>query len=257
MSVAALQSVISAWKSFGRRKRPVDSWAGLFARSKEASACWRVPRENPLSLPVPAWDPEAFADEQTRGLVRQVFLSGWPTPARQVVFSAVHESTNIGELCMQVATALAEEVRSDVCLVGADAGGRIFEETRDDSRYRRTGLRSKSGQVSSNLWTVPQDVLWEKQPGTSAVPGLCRQLEELKREFEYCVIQGPAAGTHRRAALLGQLCDGVVLVLQADSTRRIAAQRTRELLASAGVQVLGTILCDRKFPIPDAIYRRL
>jgi Mrp family chromosome partitioning ATPase len=158
---------------------------------------------------------------------------------------------------MQVATVLAEEVRSDVCLVGAEEGGHLVHEAGGDSRYRRTGIRSKSGQVSSNLWTVSQDVLWEGQPGTSVVPGLCRQLEELKREFEYSVIQGPAAGTHRRAALLGQLCDGVVLVLQADSTRRVAAQRARELLASAGVKVLGTILCDRKFPIPDAIYRRL
>lgn len=257
MSVATLQSVISAWRSFGRRKRPMESWAGFFGRSRDTGVSWSIARENPLSVPVPAWDPEAYADEQTRGLVRQVFLSGWPAPARQVVFSAVHESTNIAELCMQVATALAEEVRSDVCLVGEDAGGRSFQESGGDSRYRRTGLHSKSGQVSSNLWTVPQDVLWESQPGTSAVPGLCRQLEELKREFEYSVIQGPAAGTHRRAALLGQLCDGIVLVLQADSTRRIAAQRTRELLASAGVQVLGTVLCDREFPIPEAIYRRL
>ncbi len=256
MSVATLQSVISAWRSFGR-KRPAGSRAGFFDSSKHAGASWSIARENPRSVPVSAWDPEAYADEQTRGLVRQVFLSGWPTPVRQVVFSAVHESTDIAELCTQVATALAEEVRSDVCLVGSDRGGRLFEEVGQDSRYRRTGLRNKAGQVSANLWTVPREVLWENQPRTAAVPGLCRQLEELKREFEYNVIQGPAAGTHRRAALLGQLCDGIVLVLQADSTRRIAAQRAKELLASAGVRVLGTILCDRKFPIPDAIYRRL
>ncbi len=102
----------------------MESWAGFFGRSRDTGVSWSIARENPLSVPVPAWDPEAYADEQTRGLVRQVFLSGWPAPARQVVFSAVHESTNIAELCMQVATALAEEVRSDVCLVGEDAGGR-------------------------------------------------------------------------------------------------------------------------------------
>jgi hypothetical protein len=255
MSVATLQSVISAWRSFGRWKRPTRAWGSLFSYPEDADAVWSEEQEQPVS--VSAWSQQDYADEQMRGLVRQVFLSEWSKPGRQVVFSAVHESTNIAELCTQVATILAEEVRNDVCLVGGEAGARLFHEAGGESPYRRTGLRSKSGQISSNLWTVPQEILWENQRGTSAVPGLCRQLEELKRDFEYSVIEGPAAGTHRRAALLGQLCDGVVLVLQADSTRRIAAQRARELLISAGVRVLGAVLCDRKFPVPEAIYRRL
>jgi len=45
-----------------------------------------VEREEYRRPELAGWDPDAFGEEQIRGLVRQVFLPGWPKPARQVVF---------------------------------------------------------------------------------------------------------------------------------------------------------------------------
>jgi Mrp family chromosome partitioning ATPase len=53
------------------------------------------------------------------------------------------------------------------------------------------------------------------------------------------------------------MCEGVVLVLKANSTRRIAAQKVIQRLRAANVSLLGTVLSNRQFPVPDAIYRRL
>jgi len=253
MSVASVQSVISAWRSIGRWRGASDSWNGIFERRKDSPSVWNSVGEKACSSSV-ALDLEVYAEEQIRGLVRQIFLSGWPKPARQVVFCAVDGDTNISELCTRVATALAEEVPSDVCLVGGGEAA-LIHDRESGSQFRRTGFRRSSGQISSNLWVVPQEVLWDSGRDVSA--GLCRQLEALNREFEFSVIQGPAAGTHCRAALLGRSCDGMVLALEAESTRRVAAQKAQELLSAAGVNLLGTVLCNRRFPIPEAIYRRV
>ena len=253
MSVASIQAVISAWRSFGRRRGAVSSWSGIFERRKASAADWSTVGEKPCSASV-ALDLETYAEEQIRGLVRQVFLSSWPKPRRQVAFCAVNEDVDIATLCTRVATALAEEVAADVCLVGSGETGLIHDRG-NSSQFRRAGFRRASGQISSNLWIVPEEQLWDSGRDVSA--GLCRQLEALNREFEFSVIQGPAAGTHRRAALLGRSCDGMVLALEADSTRRLAAQRTKELLAAAGVTLLGAVLCNRGFPIPEAIYRKV
>jgi hypothetical protein len=43
------------------------------------------------------WNSESFAEEQIRGLVRQVFLPGWPKPAHQVVVSPVDQETDIAD----------------------------------------------------------------------------------------------------------------------------------------------------------------
>src|SRR5208283_4562289 len=117
MSVADIQTVISAWRSFGPRKGARGAWNRIFER-REHSPAWTAAGEDSCSSSV-ALDLELYADEQIRGLVRQVFLSSWPKPVRQVVFCAVNEDTSVTELCTRVASALAEEVLSDVCLVGA------------------------------------------------------------------------------------------------------------------------------------------
>jgi len=253
MSVASIQAVISAWRSFGRRRGVGTPWSGIFERRKTSPVAWSTVGEKPCSASV-TLAVETYAEEQIRGLVRQVFLSSWPKPIRQVVFCAVTEEANVRELCTQVATALAEEVAADVCLVG-ESGPTLIHDRGTGSQFRRAGFRRSSGQISSNLWIVPQELLWDSGRDVSA--GLCRQLEALNREFEFSVIQGPAAGIHRRAALIGRCCDGMVLALEADSTRRLVAQRTKELLSAAGVNLLGTVLCNRSFPIPDAIYKRV
>jgi Mrp family chromosome partitioning ATPase len=52
-------------------------------------------------------------------------------------------------------------------------------------------------------------------------------------------------------------CDGVVLVVTAGQTRREVALHARDELKGGEAPLLGTILAGRRFPIPEAIYRRL
>ena len=64
-------------------------------------------------------------------------------------------------------------------------------------------------------------------------------LAELRTEFEYAVIHGPAAGISSEAAVLGQLADGIILVLGAHSTRRATARKIKETLEAAQVSNFG------------------
>jgi protein-tyrosine kinase len=53
------------------------------------------------------------------------------------------------------------------------------------------------------------------------------------------------------------MTDGLVIVLQANATRRESARRAKQLLDECGIPVLGAVLNKRAFPIPEPIYRRL
>jgi Mrp family chromosome partitioning ATPase len=111
--------------------------------------------------------------------------------------------------------------------------------------------------MAINLWHVPGFGLREcgEEPGTGAYWLSC--LAELRNEFEYAVIHAPAAGISSEAALLGQLADGIILVLGAHSTRRATARKIKETLEGAQSRILGTVLSERRFPVPERIYRRL
>jgi Mrp family chromosome partitioning ATPase len=59
------------------------------------------------------------------------------------------------------------------------------------------------------------------------------------------------------AQLLGLVAEVAILLIKADSTRRLTACKAKESLDAAGVRLLGTMLNNRSFPIPDRLYRKL
>jgi hypothetical protein len=238
---------------------PVDE----LAESTSIHAEPAVEREMAPLRHTAGWTLESFAEEQIRGLVRQVFLPGWPKGCRQVVFSPVDQGVDIASICMQVGQTLADDGPGVTCVVEACPIGREGKESREyrpnpgDGQKRFGTLRDLSQQLSARLWFMPRNVfLGGNENGFSTV-WLRARLAELRLEFDYTVLQGPAAGAGSEAALLGATCDGLVLVLQANTTRRATAQRVKETLHSVNARLLGTVLSERTFPIPNAIYRRL
>src|SRR6202047_634478 len=84
--------------------------------------------EQPRPRGPPSGTPETVAEEQIRGLVRQVFLPGWPKPAHQVVFSPVDPETDISAICMQVGLTLSAQVPGTTCLVEANLNSPGLEQ---------------------------------------------------------------------------------------------------------------------------------
>ena len=71
------------------------------------------------------------------------------------------------------------------------------------------------------------------------------------------VVEAPIAGDSNEATTMAQFADGIILILSALHTRRITARNIKQTLDAAHARILGTILSDRDFPIPQSIYRRL
>jgi hypothetical protein len=225
-------------------------------RGSAPSAPMEVVNASPTeSVNQKRWNPEDFAREQIRGLVRRVFLS--PTPAKHVVFSAVELQLDVAGLCFQIAQSLALQTLSEVAFVEQQWN------SEDDSRVIRTHLHSvrsiktEAMRVSANLWRIPKDGLSGCCGGSGNGRDWPACLAVIRGEFEYAVIHGPAAAASSDATALGLMTDGIILVVGAQSTKRAAAKTIKLALEGARVKILGTVLSDRKFPMPEGIYRRL
>jgi hypothetical protein len=202
------------------------------------------------------WNPEYFAREQIRGLVRRVFFASGGQPVKQVVFSAAGPNTDVAYICDQVGRALTLETSADIAIVSREP--LVEQMARFHSRYGESfAIKSRSTQAAINLWRVPEFAMnvCGEESGSGAYWLTC--LAELRNEFEYSVIHGPVAGASSESAVLGQLADGIILVLGAHSTRRATARKIMETLDSAQARILGTVLSERRFPVPGWIYRRL
>ena len=228
---------------------------GLFASS--------IPRANAQSelhesaRPRRASWPETFTTEQVRGLVRQLFLSETERRSRQILFSSTDRETDIRCVCRLVGEALALENVGNVAVLGTHphlypAGSVASEMRRDDRRRETTPLQQAGFHIANNLWVIP-NTLAERFSMTSR---LHSAIADLRREFQYSIIEGPVADSHE-ALMMAQMADGVVLVLSAHHTRRAMARKLKHVLESVNARILGTVLMDRVFPIPENIYRRL
>jgi Mrp family chromosome partitioning ATPase len=223
------------------------------------------PRNAAADAPEKAWDPLQFAQEQIRGLVRRVFLQGWPRPARQVVFSSAGSLVEVASVCRKAGEVLAAERAGRVALVEANVRTKALElsfgrtsNDGEDSTETAGALRKSSRQVGRNLWLVSAVAFLGCGENGNNSAWLLSRLGELRREFDFALIHAsPAGEADGSAVFLGHLADGLVLALDAHRTRRRSAMRIREQLSAANVRLLGTVLRDRVFPIPEKLYRRL
>lgn len=83
------------------------------------------------------------------------------------------------------------------------------------------------------------------------------RLEELRALYGQVVVSLPPVLSSPDAALLGPGLDGVLLVIEAENTRWQVAKEARKNLESAGVGVLGAVLNNKSYYIPDWLYRFL
>jgi hypothetical protein len=216
-----------------------------------------VPAKKNL-VSIDGWNPEKFARQQIHRLVRQIFCEGASRSARQVVFSALEREMDIQAICLRVGEALALETSADVAVVGAmpDNVGEVeayVAHAECNPRAASNRLRRTAVRLSRNLWLVAAEVTEEKRDSSC----LHIFLGELRHEFEYSIVQGQPAGESSTTTEMAQIADGVVLVVSAERTRRASARKIKEMLDAAQVRLLGAVLSDREFPIPERIYRRL
>lgn len=191
-------------------------------------------------------------EEQIHVLIQQLFFGHASAPVRHVGFTTMETSTAIATLCFEIATALAQEDRYDVGLIDASPDSVLLQTQLQISQPSRA---EASWPIAARLWMVPRQS-WLPDAGSPRITDQnLSRLRELTTEFDFSILY--CASISWITASIGQTCDGLVLVLTANKTRRLIASQIREQLANAQVPLLGTVLAERRFPVPQGLYRNL
>jgi Mrp family chromosome partitioning ATPase len=205
----------------------------------------QVPRQ---SLPRAA----SVHDEQIRALVQQLFLRRESKPVRHVGFATVETSTATAALCLEVAQVLAEEGRYDIGLIDANPGSVTLQT---ELQIQPIGRTEGAWPIAPRLWMVPRQSWVPDDTERRLTDQNLSRLRELTAEFDFSILW--CAPVSWLTASIGQACDGLVLVLSANKTRRLIAAQIKDQLSKAQVPLLGTVLADRRFPVPQGLYRSL
>jgi Mrp family chromosome partitioning ATPase len=239
--------------------------SSLLGLRDEAPAAAEKPRVTPIrgqaqrkavspsrSAPNEQIRTQQLCNQQIHALVQQLFFRRDSQPARHVGFVAVEASTDTATLCLQVARALAEEDRYDIGLVDANPDSPPLQSQLDISVPSRA---EATWMIAPRLWMVPRHSWLPDTCGSRATTQNLSRLRELISEFDFSILW--CAPVSWLTASIDQTCDGLVLVLTANKTRRIVAAQIKDQMSQSQVPLLGTVLVDRRFPVPQGLYRSL
>jgi len=191
-------------------------------------------------------------DDQIHALVQQLFFRHESKPVRHVGFATVEATTETATLCLEVAGALAEESRYDVGLIDAYPDSVPLESKLQIPSPKPA---EATWPIAPRLWMVPRQSWLPEDCGQRITDQNLSRLRELTTEFDFSILW--CAPVSWRMASIGQTCDGLVLVLAANKTRRLVAAQIKDQLSKAQVPLLGTVLAERRFPVPRGLYRSL
>jgi Mrp family chromosome partitioning ATPase len=207
-----------------------------------------------------------LAREESLRLVQSIFLLRGEGASRVVVFAGINHGSGCSRICAEAAEILENHGNGAVCLVEANFRSPSLPKLLGTTNHHGlTESLAGDGPIRAFAKPVRSDKFWFLSSGSLNADSnallnssrLAVRFEELRAEFDHVVVDAPPLTAYSDAIAPGKAADGLVLILEANSTRREAALKICENLRANQVHVLGAVLNKRTFPIPDLLYRSL
>ena len=107
-----------------------------------------------------------------------------------------------------------------------------------------------SGQAKEATYETDLDNLWVMVSGKSPAnpsellsgEAFMKLISELRKEFDYIIIDTPPVTVGPDACIVGRVVDGVVLVVRSDFVKKITVQRCKQEIIRNGGKLLGVAL---------------
>jgi Mrp family chromosome partitioning ATPase len=220
----------------------------------------------PVELKHPRLEMEEKQRDEIMKCVQHVFLMERTEAPRTVVLTGIESGTGCTWICCRAAQILASQVKGPVCVVDANLRSPgLHQYFGVDNHYGLSDALRGTESIRDFVCPLGGGNLWLLSCGSNATDSHTRlisdpmrlRLAELREYFEYVLIDAPALSLGIDGIALGRAAEGVVLVLKANASRRDAARKAVLDLQSAGARILGAVLNQRSFPIPQAIYTKL
>jgi len=209
---------------------------------------------------------ESIAREEELKLVQRVFLGAEQDLPRIALFSGLEREGGCAEICARTGEILASQTDAAVCLVDADFRAPLLHEyfgVRNEKGLAEAALESGliqefAQQLSpANLWLIPSGYAASQMHLATTADRLRARMAEVRRAYRYVIVHAGPLWLNANAMTFSKWTDGVVLIVEANRTRRDTARRIKESLAVANAKVLGVVLNNRSYPIPESLYCRL
>jgi hypothetical protein len=204
----------------------------------------------------------------------QVFINSIQKKSRKpgncfaVAFTSYEPEEGVSYVTQSFGVEIAKRTKNRTLIADASQLSRI-----NIMQYERVGQCCFPTDVP-NLWNLPpagvcdeveKENEMENRNADSFLPALrndpftnaANNLQTLRFAFDYILLDCPALTVSDEAIFLSPETDGVMVVVEADRTRREQIQNAQHTIKAADGNLLGFILNKRQYTVPDWLYKRL
>jgi len=215
---------------------------------------------------VPAVEISGVVREELAKLIHRLFLIPGAKIPHHVVFTGTETGNGCTWMCAHVGEILASQVTSSVCMVDCNwKSPTLHEQFGFENHYGLTDallghdpiIQYAKRTSRQNLWVVSGGMPDENAQALLTSDRMRARVAELRTQFDYVLMDVAPLNICSHGMIFGGLADGVVLVLKANSSRRDTTREIIQQFANSNVRMLGAVLNQRTFPIPEQIYNRL
>jgi protein-tyrosine kinase len=184
---------------------------------------------------------------------------------RSVLFVGSRSNEGTTTIVRQLARTVSLKIGKNVLLVDLDRSRpdlhvytNLKPET-DIAESDRTGdpIESLCRVAESSLYVMPLFQRTVSAPRTIEAARERGFWEPLKDRFDLIIVDSPPAMMFPDGLGIVSRVDGVILVVRAEKSRWPVALNVKEKILSHGGNILGMVFNDRRFYIPQWLYKRL
>lgn len=181
------------------------------------------------------------------GLLSKIFQPAQETQRGFVVLvTSMHPRAGVSQITRAMAESLDQHGSQFAILL--NARGTDLKKTVSNAAKKRQGTKDFEKRV-------PNHQLGDNWQSLQS--HLASYFDQLRQEFRYVLIDCPSLKDSQDAITLAPLVDGVVLVVEANRTRKDQILYAERMIEAARGRLLGHILNRRSYVVPDWLHRRM
>lgn len=234
----------------------------IYEALKKAEQDRERTRVQPSPVATPAANGASRAnviDEEYQKLRASLVSIAVPSGLHTVLVSSPNHREGATTVALGLASALGRDRESRVLLVEGNwrtpAFRSILPLTGDSGLIDLAAGRAAPEALATrledlNISVIPAGTAPAQTVDFEVIDSL---MARLRSQFDFIVVDGPPVNSYADASVLATKVDGVILVVEADSTPVLDAENAKRQLGKVGARILGVVLNRRRNYIPAFI----
>ena len=228
-------------------------------------------RKPPLSVVLspgrrPSSDFQVAAEDEMVALSRNIDALLETTPRKVIQFIGAQGGEGTSTVIRDFAMVSAARLGKSVLLLDADprnSSQHLFFHLEPEFgwgeilRNRRTFRKAIRRIGKTKLYVYPTPPGSASLPEVLFSPEIKEFWEAAREKFDLVLIDSAPASASPDGISMSRYLDGVVLVLEAEKTRKPVAENLKTRILQNGGNLLGMVFNNRRCHIPEFIYKRL